>query len=216
MTKRSHRTIVSLGTLIALLLSTLGCTSSCDENSTIIAPTASPATTGATIAQRSWATPLDKPGLKNLHRINDNLYRGAQPKADGMKQLRTMGVKTVVNLRSSNPDPDLVNDLPLDLVWIKTKATRGGINEDDVVEFLKIACDPNRGPVFVHCRLGSDRTGVMCAMYRIVVEGWGKEEAIDEMRKGGFGFNRLFINLKTFIRESDVENIRKRLTDKAG
>jgi protein tyrosine/serine phosphatase len=53
---------------------------------------------------------------------------------------------------------------------------------------LAIVTDPARQPVFVHCRRGSDRTGTAVAVYRICVEGWSREAAIDEMVNGGFRF----------------------------
>jgi protein-tyrosine phosphatase len=42
--------------------------------------------------------------------------------------------------------------------------------------------------VFVHCRLGDDRTGMMTAAYRIAEEGWTAHEAMEEMK--AFGFSR--------------------------
>ena len=48
----------------------------------------------------AWAVKLDRPGLPNLNKVNDNLYRAAQPKAEGIQELEKLGVKTVLNLRS--------------------------------------------------------------------------------------------------------------------
>ena len=48
---------------------------------------------------RAWATKIDRPGLPNLYKINDGLYRGAQPTPEGIGQLEKMGVKTIVDLR---------------------------------------------------------------------------------------------------------------------
>jgi protein tyrosine/serine phosphatase len=77
------------------------------------------------------------------------------------------------------------------------------------VAFLRIATDPKRTPVFVHCRHGSDRTGTMAAVYRIAVQGWTKEQAIAEMTQGGFGFHATFDNLIEYIRGLDIEAIRR-------
>jgi protein tyrosine/serine phosphatase len=79
----------------------------------------------------------------------------------------------------------------------------------DVVRFLKIATDPNKTPVFVHCQHGADRTGTMCAIYRIAVQEWTKDEAIEEMTKGDFGFHGIFENLVTYIRELDIDKIKQ-------
>jgi hypothetical protein len=79
----------------------------------------------------------------------------------------------------------------------------------EVIRFLQIVTDPGRTPVLVHCQHGADRTGTMCALYRIVVQGWTKEEAIQEMKEGGFGFHGVWINLSNWINELDMASIKE-------
>jgi protein tyrosine/serine phosphatase len=79
-----------------------------------------------------------------------------------------------------------------------------------VVTFLKIVADTNNLPVFVHCQRGADRTGMICAMYRVAVCGWTKEAAIQEMKEGGFAFNPGWENLVNYIEHADVEALKKR------
>ncbi|MCU0723908.1 MAG: tyrosine-protein phosphatase, partial [Planctomycetes bacterium] len=149
-----------------------------------------------------------KPGLPNLHKASDALYRGAQPESEGFKELRAMGVKTVVNLRSSHTDDDEIGDLPLKKVLIRCKAWDPG--DDQTAEFLKIVSDPANHPVFVHCQHGADRTGLMCALYRMAVQGWTREDAIEEMTKGGFGYHTVWDDLIDYLRKLDVEALRKK------
>jgi len=78
---------------------------------------------------------------------------------------------------------------------------------ENVTHFLKIVTDSSRTPVFVHCRHGADRTGTICAIYRIATEGWSKDEAIEEMTKGGFGYHSIWKNLVDYIRKMDIEKI---------
>jgi protein tyrosine phosphatase (PTP) superfamily phosphohydrolase (DUF442 family) len=139
--------------------------------------------------------------------VTDTLYRGAQPDAEGFRQLEKLGVETVVNLRLLHPDSELVAGTRLLVVPIPAEAWE--VDGDEVVEFLKVTTDPARVPVFVHCQHGADRTGTMVAAYRIVVQGWDKEEAIREMTEGGFNFHRLFINLPRYLRGMDVAKIRR-------
>jgi protein tyrosine/serine phosphatase len=68
--------------------------------------------------------------------------------------------------------------------------------------------------VLVHCRRGADRTGVMLAIYRVVVEGWTKADAIDEMTRGGYGFRPVWQNLVRYVEELDVEAIRVQVVTK--
>jgi protein tyrosine/serine phosphatase len=145
--------------------------------------------------------------VPNFHKVSDSLYRGAQPTKEGFRQLKKSGIKTVVNLRSIHSDHDKIKDVNLNYERIPMTTWRP--EEKDVVRFLKIAADPNLAPVFVHCQRGADRTGMMCAIYRIAVQNWTKDEAIEEMTKGGFGFYSMWQNLIDYIRKLDVEKIRR-------
>lgn len=149
-----------------------------------------------------WAAPLELPGVSNLHRVSDRLYRGAQPTAEGVKSLLGLGIKTIVNLRDRHSDADEIGELPIGYENITIKTW--GFDADDALAFLKIVTDSERSPVFLHCQHGSDRTGTMCAVYRIVIEGWSKEDAIAELVGGDFGYHEIWKNLTRFLRELDV------------
>ncbi len=155
-----------------------------------------------------WAEPVEKSGCSNLHKVSDALYRGAQPTAEGFVQLKQMGIKTVVSLRSFHSDRDEIGNTELGYERITMKPWHP--EDKEVARFLQIVTDPQRTPAFVHCKYGSDRTGTMVAIYRIVVEGWTKDEAIEEMTKGGFGYHSVWGNLREYLDELDVADIRKR------
>ena len=124
------------------------------------------------------ASPGNIEGVSNFAKISDGVWRGAQPTAEGMAALKRMGVKTIVNLRALHTDRDELRGLGLDYAHLPCTALVP--DEEVVVKFLKIATDPERRPVFVHCQHGSDRTGVVIAAYRVVVMGWsgGLENAL--------------------------------------
>lgn len=159
-------------------------------------------------AQEKWAERIELPGLPNLHKVSDDLYRGAQPSAEGMRQLEKIGIKTVVNLRSSHSDRDELQGTALAYEHIEMTAW-GKPENEDVLRFVQIVSDSNSLPVFVHCQHGADRTGTVCAVYRIVVQGWSKDEAIKEMTKGGFGFHSIWQNLPKYIRKLDIDEIKR-------
>ena len=155
----------------------------------------------------SWAQPVRLDGVPNLHKVSDNLYRSAQPTAEGMKNLKQMGIVTVVNLRSFHSDRDEIGNTGLGYEHIYMKAWHP--ERKEAVRFLQIVTNPKRTPVLVHCLHGADRTGTMCALYRIAVQGWTKEEAIREMSEGGFNFHSVFGNLPEWIQNLDIESIKK-------
>jgi tyrosine-protein phosphatase SIW14 len=162
-----------------------------------------------TAEQKKWAEHIELSGLPNFHKVSDDLYRGAQPTTEGMKELEKLGVKTVVNLRSMHSDRDEIKDIAL--AYEHIRMTTWNIEDKDVIRFLQIVTDPNRKPVFVHCKHGADRTGTMCAIYRVIVQGWSKDEAIEEMTKGGFGYHNIWQNLPNYVRKLDVEEIKHNL-----
>lgn len=165
-------------------------------------------TEAALAADRHWAQWLEVPGVENLHKVSDKLYRGTQPTKEGMQQLKELGIKTIVNLRSFHSDHGEIGDTGLSYEHIYMKTWHA--EDKEVEHFLKIVTDPNRTPVFVHCQRGADRTGTMCAIYRVAVQDWSKDEAIAEMTKGGFGFYAGWQNLIDYIRELDIEEIKVR------
>ena len=185
---------ISRGAVIAaaglLLLTLIGCAST---------PTAN--------RPETWAQPVKLEGVPNLYRVANELYRGDQPSPQGMQNLKELGLKTIINLRSFHSDRGEIGDTGLAYEHITMKAWHP--EEKEAVRFLKIVTDPERTPVLVHCQHGSDRTGAMIAIYRIAVQGWSKTEAIREMTGGGFGFHYIWSNLPQWIENLDIERLKR-------
>ena len=159
-------------------------------------------------AHRPWATKLEQSGVPNLHRVTTNLFRSAQPTAEGMKSIERLGIKTVISLRAFHSDEDEVESTTLKTERIRFNTWHA--EDEDVVRFLKFVTATNTGPILVHCLHGSDRTGMMIAIYRLAVEGWPKDEAIQEMTSANFGFHPLWKNLIEYLEKLDVEALRKK------
>ncbi len=156
----------------------------------------------------TWAQPLILPGCPNLHKVSESLYRGAQPSAEGMKQLKKLGIRTIVNLRSFHSDRDEIGDLDLNYEHITMKAWHP--EDKEIIRFLKIVTDKSKTPVFVHCRYGADRTGTMCVVYRVAIQGWSKKDAIKEMKDGGYNFHGVWQNLLRYINKLDIEKMKRK------
>lgn len=154
------------------------------------------------------ALQIELEGTHNFHRINGDLYRAAQPSARGMRVYEEYGIKTVINLRSMHSDMDEVRGTGLVLVEIPI--ITWSISEGDVIAVLQAIRDADK-PVLVHCQHGADRTGLMIAMYRIVEQGWSRENAAAEMLGGGYGFHSIWKNIPDFLEEADIEYIKRAL-----
>ncbi len=125
-----------------------------------------------------WAVPIQLSGVPNLHKIADNLYRSAQPTRQGMKNLKLLGIKTVINLRPFYYDTDEIRGTELLNEELSVKPWH--IEDEDVIRVLRIIRKKENGPFLIHCKYGADRTGVMSAMYRIVEQGWSQDDATEE------------------------------------
>jgi protein tyrosine/serine phosphatase len=155
----------------------------------------------------AWAQPVALPGVPNLHQVDDALYRSAQPDAEGMRHLKAMGLRSVINLRSFHSDRDELGDTGLRSEQITMKAWHP--EEKELVRFLRLVTTPDLQPVLVHCQHGADRTGLLCAVYRVVIGGWSRQEALREMRTGGFGYHEVWVNLPDYIATLDVDGLRR-------
>lgn len=147
----------------------------------------------------------DVPGVGNFAQISPVLYRGAQPTAEGFKELKKMGIKTVVNLRSMHTDRRKIKGCGLRFAHMYCRAWRPRSN--DVARFLKLMKDKSNHPVFVHCLHGSDRTGMMVAAYRMIEQDWNADDAARETHN--FGFHKIFPMIQRYLKSFDREAIRQ-------
>jgi tyrosine-protein phosphatase SIW14 len=137
--------------------------------------------------------------VPNFQKLNEKVYRGAQPSSDGFKYLAGLGVKTVIDLRL--PDEHSQAD---EEKWVKSDGMQylsiplRGLSappDQAVSKILAILNDPSAGPVFVHCRKGADRTGTILACYRISHDHWENRKALEEARGLGMSvFERAMRN----------------------
>src|SRR5258708_23267995 len=127
-------------------------------------------------------------GIGNFGEVTPRLFRGTQPNKRGYEALAKMGIDIVVDTRGNrtNSEGEEVRRLGMRYVAIPWHCP---FPKDDLfVRFLKVVKENPNKKVFVHCRLGDDRTGMMVAAYRMAEQGWSADEAMLEMRQ--FGFNR--------------------------
>ena len=146
-------------------------------------------------------------GVPAFAQVSEALYRGGQPTADGFGELKKMGIRTVVSLRHTGSDQHRLNGLGLQYVQIRFDPVRP--EDEDVVDFLKVVTEADNQPVFVHCLEGVNRTGMMVAVYRVVVQDWPREKALAEMK--AMGANGGWVAIDRYVHDFDAEKIKQRL-----
>ncbi len=146
--------------------------------------TASP-NASASSAEHPFALRLKIKGVPNAGEVTPTLYRGGQPTANGFKALANMGIDIVVDLRGSRKsESEQVTKLGMQYVSIPWHCP---FPKDDAFARFLILLRQNPGKkVFVHCRLGDDRTGMIIAAYRMAEQNWTATQAKQEMEAFGF------------------------------
>ena len=160
----------------------------------------------AAVRNERWAAPIALDGVPNLHQITPTLYRSEQPTPLGFQNLEKLGIRTVINLRAFSNDDDEVRGTALRTE--RVKILTWNVDDAQVIEVMRMLRDTGNGPFLIHCKHGADRTGLMSAMYRILVQGWSKEEALEELTEGGFGYHSMWRNIPRYIESADVDKLR--------
>lgn len=151
-----------------------------------------------------WAQIVPGFTVDNLHQVTPVFYRSAQFSQDDVPQLQKLGIKKVVSFRAFNSDDKILggSNIAIERIPINT----WDIDDEDVVLALKILRKAEQdGPFLIHCQHGADRTGLISALYRVLYQGWTKQQAIDEMKNGGYGFHSIWRNIPRYMHDVDVD-----------
>ena len=145
---------------------------------------------------------VDSKALPNFHKVNEKLYRGAEPKKEGIAALKALGIKTVIDMGNGKEDSKeeraWVEGAGMKYVnihlhnWLKSKP-------EDIDAILKEVESADNQPVFLHCKRGKDRTGTVVAIYRLKNDGWLPKQALDEAETYGMGFWQFW--MKDFVND---------------
>lgn len=139
-------------------------------------------------------------GILNFGRVSDHLYRGAQPDSAGIKNLKKLGVKLIVNLRMAGDGwkEEAAEAAANGILYTNFPMSGATRPKDEQVKQILALFEKCADPIFVHCQHGCDRTGTIVACYRIQHYGWSNELALLEARH--FGISRWEFLMRRFVR----------------
>lgn len=129
-------------------------------------------------------------------------------------------IRTVVDLGAYWPEsPDearmqrVAAELGLSRHSLRGLRGDGTGNPNAYAHALRIMMQPDAGPMLVMCAAGADRTGAAVALYRVIVQGWTLDAALDESTKHQHDPARNPA-MHAFVR-THVESIRRSIHDGA-
>ncbi|MGD0128563.1 MAG: tyrosine-protein phosphatase [Terriglobia bacterium] len=161
-------------------------------------------------------------GIPNFHQVDGTIYRGGQPTAQGWASLERLGVKTVIDLRRHEEHSIQAERQEAEAAGMHyVNVPMSGIvapTDDTILKVLALFQSSGAGPVFVHCRLGVDRTGAVIACYRIAHDGWGNQKALDEAKACGmhwfeFGLMRYILRFSPPPQRASAEAVPTRASE---
>ncbi len=146
-------------------------------------------------------------GTRNLHQVDAHVWRSAQPDALGFRDLKSAGIREVLSLRHWHADEEIAGNLTIHRIPMDAQTIR----DADMIAALRVITRA-KGPVLVHCWHGSDRTGAVIAMYRMVVQHWPREKALAEFLEPTYGYHAgTYPNIRHYLETVDIAAIRRQV-----
>jgi protein tyrosine/serine phosphatase len=169
------------------------------------------------IGSAAFAKKHSDPAFSNIHisnfgKMDDRFYRGAQPDELDYKDLKALGVKTVIDLQDHPTNYEKRDVEALGMRYVNIPMSDSSYpKEESINAFMKLVNDPSTGVFFAHCAGGRHRTGVVGAIYRFNVNHWNYDQAYAEMKDYDFYTRFGHGDLKTY-----VEDYAKRMPANSG
>src|SRR5216683_5499572 len=140
--------------------------------------------------------------IRNFGKMDDRFYRGAQPDESDYKDLKALGVKTVIDLQDNPTSYEKRDVEALGMRYVNIPMSDSSYPKAEQINaFLKLVNDPATGVFFAHCAGGRHRTGVVGAVYRFNVNHWHFDQAYAEMTDYDFYTRFGHGDLKTFVED---------------
>ncbi|GLI53857.1 dual specificity protein phosphatase family protein [Thermodesulfovibrio yellowstonii] len=120
----------------------------------------------------------------NFHEITPGeAYRSAQLDRDELEYyIKKYNIKSILNLRGENPDApwyieelQVSSELNVKHYDIALSATRK-LTDREIHKLIEIFKSAPR-PILIHCKSGADRSGLIAAIWKVVVDGVSESEA---------------------------------------
>jgi protein tyrosine/serine phosphatase len=162
---------------------------------------------GLTLAVERHPSAITPQEIPNFHQVDADLYRGGHPRCSGYARLAALGIRTIVDLQGATKGS--LRDceahrrrrhfsfgiISFRINFLQTAVT--GVSSESLRRlFASMERAPK--PIFVTCKLGDDRTGLVVALYRMK----RREMSFDEAKREALSYDfhpDLLLGLRTTL-----------------
>src|SRR5260370_10202890 len=93
--------------------------------------------------------------IRNFGKMDDRFYRGAQPNESDYKDLKALGINTVIDLQDSPTSYEKRAVEAIGMRYINIPMSDSNYPKQETIQtFLKAVNDPTTGKFFAHCAGG--------------------------------------------------------------
>ncbi len=122
----------------------------------------------------------------NFHQVDENLYRSAQPLPHQLEKLiKKYNLKTVINLRGDensniNKKEKAICD-KFDVEFITLNLKSRAIPSKEQINQIYNTLKTIKYPALIHCKSGSDRTGLVATLYLYLIKNVALNKAMKQL-----------------------------------
>lgn len=135
--------------------------------------------------------------------VAPGIWRGHAPwSRANYRQLQQLGFQAVLDIRGNQPRASARERRILErmgIIYMKVPLGFRPLRDGSGETVLAALQNPPALPLYVHCNVDRDRSSAVIGVYRMRVQGWSREAAIEEAKS--FGLRRYFVGLNRYLRE---------------
>ena len=154
----------------------------------------------------------------NFHKVDENLYRSAQPLPHQLEKLiKKYNLKTVINLRGNEntninkKEKAICDKFNVEFITLNLKSR--AIPSKEQINQIYNTLKSIKYPALIHCKSGSDRTGLVATLYLHLIKNIDLKESMKQLHFIPYGHikyskaGKIDFFFKTYLKENKNINL---------
>jgi hypothetical protein len=150
--------------------------------------------------------PAPGTSIVRFQKIDEGVYKGSEPKKDAdYRFLQSLHIHYIVELKFlpllHHMEVNKARKYGIEVIPVTINASIVAPSEKHIRQVLCLLSDKRLRPVYFHCTIGRDRTGLIATLYEIYFLGLPPEKAREELDSFGFKENWTLAGLRSYLRK---------------